>query len=92
MVVHVPPHFMSFQHAGDETWYEHAGADMTHMTCPNAAGASDENQNCADHVLATGIDAHLMYLGRAIGGGACTSSVETELEVAEEAASLFLSQ
>lgn len=70
MVVHVPAHFMSFQHAGDEVFYEHAN-DLSHRTCHNSAGASDENQACANSMWATGIEAHLNYLGRPICSAAC---------------------
>ena len=43
IVPHLRPHVNGFQHASDETWYINPGTDMTHQTCTNSAGKSDEN-------------------------------------------------
>ncbi len=62
VVPHLPPLDFSFNHAGNEVWQKNQGDSLTVVQCANAAGKS-ENRGCADSILATGVDAHLGYLG-----------------------------
>jgi hypothetical protein len=66
VVPHVPIEPMGFQHTGNEVWYKNPGTDLTYVQCANKSGV-DENQSCSDSIVATGIDAHLTYLGIKIG-------------------------
>ena len=71
VVPHLPPTPFGFNHAGDEVWYMNAGGDLNFKVCNNIKG-QPESQACADSILATGVDAHVVYLGIRLGS-LCTS-------------------
>jgi hypothetical protein len=70
MVVHLPPQFLEFTHTGNEVWYMKPDKDLTHKTCYNSVGA-EESELCANQMFATGIQAHLTYLGKPLCHDAC---------------------
>ena len=71
VVPHLPPTGFGFNHAGDEVWYQNSGTDLTFKLCNNEKGLP-ENLTCSDSILATGVEAHLVYIGKKIGS-LCTS-------------------
>jgi hypothetical protein len=71
VVPHLPPIPFGFNHAGDEVWYLNSGTDLTFHICNNVKGAP-ESESCGDSILDTGIEAHLVYIGKTIGS-MCTS-------------------
>jgi predicted lipase len=67
VVPHLPPTVLGFNHFGDEIWYKNAGTDLTYTTCKNQAG-KQEDLSCSSSIYATGIEAHLIYLGKSFTG------------------------
>ena len=65
MVPHLPPSAFGFNHFANEIWYMNNAADGQYKTCSNGAGKV-ENKGCADSILATGVTAHKVYLGKAM--------------------------
>ena len=68
VVPHLPPTEFDFNHVGDEVWYNvDSDTDLTYKVCLNSPGRQ-EDLTCSNSILATGIDAHLNYMGRPIVG------------------------
>jgi len=66
VVPHLPPTEFGFNHAGNEVWYYQEGNQLTYKQCNNSPG-KPENFSCANSIFATGVAAHLRYLGVQIG-------------------------
>jgi feruloyl esterase len=67
VVPHLPPTVLGFNHIGDEIWYKNPGTDLSYTTCKNVAG-KQEDLTCSSSIYATGIEAHLIYLGKSFNG------------------------
>ena len=67
VVPHLPPTAFGFNHIGDEIWYQNPGTDLSYKTCKNVAG-KQEDLTCSSSIYATGIEAHLIYIGKSITG------------------------
>ena len=68
IVPHLPPTVFGFNHMGDEVWYSKTGADLSYIECHNHVGGRSEDLKCSDSIVASGIEAHLMYLGQSLIG------------------------